>query len=236
MRVNPVNNQKFRGIPIADVSILNKNVPNKIKLYKLSSKDKEFLDNLYLTIDVKKLMPGMSDIKYDIWDEIIYYGLKSLTYTNRKGILEVQNGIPCGIINYKSEKDKWYVNYIATWPIKTGEKTPFAGKILFKEFFEQFLKSSANGVELNALKFAPFNCVSKYLELGFKQLRKSTYQEAMGITREDVSKTLQKFDENISSVKIKNGKNENLCKFLNLENVQKLIRKTEQDVQIYCDY
>lgn len=214
MRVSTIRNQNFKGIPIADVSIFSKNITKKAKLFELTQNDNEFVKELWENMDVSELLPGLANYKYALWDEIIRRGLKLESLKESLSILEVQDNTPCGVLNYTKIKDSHHLSYIATWPIKKGKKAPFAGKVLLKEFFERFVKSDSNRIYLEAIYNGPFDCVSKYLELGFKSIGGDEFLENMVLTKENALKSIKKLEENISSVKIKNSKDEDLFKFL----------------------
>ena len=82
-----------------------------------------------------------------------------------------------------------------------NKKVPFAGQILFNEFFKRVLDSSVDAVELLALKYSPFSPISKYLKLGFKQLGGTDGLETMRISRQGIQTAIQKQDEFISYTK-----------------------------------
>lgn len=214
MRVNTIHNQSFKGIPVADVSIFSKNITKKAKLYQLTQNDKNFIEHLYWAVDVAELMPGFKDFQYGLWDEIIRHGLDSGLFKGGCSILEVQDNRPCGVLNYSKIRDFHNLNFIATWPLKKGEKAPFAGKVLIKEFLERVLKTGSEKIELEALRFGHFDCISKYLKLGFKLAGGDNYQETMVMKRENIPKSIEMLDENISFDRIDSNKEEDLFKFL----------------------
>ena len=73
--------------------------------------------------------------------------------------------------------------------------------------FRDFLESNAAYIDLDAVTNGPFNAVSKYMQLGFKQRGGENGIIAMRITREKVIETLNKLNQNIN-VKIYKPLNE----------------------------
>lgn len=69
-------------------------------------------------------------------------------------------------------------------------------KTLFKIMFEDFLKTDAKFIDLDAVTNGPFNAVSKYMSLGFKQRGGENCIIAMRTGRDNVRETssaLEKF-------------------------------------------
>ncbi len=196
------NNINFRGIPIAKTKIAE----NNLTLYKLTSRDKEFTDRLYHSLNLPELYPGFNKLQYGIWDEVTHLGLSQTYEKNQNTMLITADNRPCGVLNYSAHSPKFNLNYVSTWPIKIGQKVPLAGKTLFMEFFRQFLNSDCRTIELCALKYAPFSAISKYLSLGFKPRGGDNFRELMRTDRESAAKTLQKLEQsiNLSSVKDSN--------------------------------
>lgn len=213
MNVNKINNTNFKAIPVADIKI--KGLQNQYKLYDITRSDKDYLMKFFNKLDLEKLMPNLKEHEYDTWSGIIQSAIELAANSGRKTILETCNDKPCGFLNYFEFPSKFHLNYIATFPIKENEKTPFAGQILFNEVFRRLIDSMIDVMELNALKKAPFAPISKYSRLGFQPFDSNGFSERMKITRSGIIDTLKKQDKFISYREIVNKDN------VSFENKQK---------------
>lgn len=199
MHISKINNTNFKAIPLAKVKV--KGVDKTYKLFEITESDKQFLKDFYANLNLKKLMPGLQDHEYNIWNNIIESVVKVANTDGRKTILETCNDIPCGLLSYSKYAKNLHVNYVATVPIEPKKRVPFAGQILFNEFFKRVLDSCANTAELLALKYSPFSPISRYLILGFKPLGGTDGLEKMRISRQAVQTTVDKQNEFISYTK-----------------------------------
>lgn len=193
MHIQKIDNNTFSAIPVANVKV--KGLQNKYKLYDITHKDREFLEDFYDSIDLKKLMPGLKEGEYLTWDGIIQSAIELSARGGRKTILEVCDNKPCGLLNYSQRGDHFHLNYIATIPIEPTKKVPFAGQVLFNEFFRRVLDSCVDKIELKAVKNAPFSPKSKYLKLGFVSTGGNDFAETMKIYRNGIVAACEKQDE-----------------------------------------
>lgn len=205
-------NINFYGIPVAEV----KAAGNNLKLYRLNSKDKGFMDNLYKTLDLRRLYPGFNNLQYNIWDEVTKMALKYADNNGKQTLLLTCNNSPCGVANYSHQTPKFRLNYISTWPVNVAQKVPYAGKVLFMELFRQFLDKDCYSMELSALKYAPFNAICKYLSLGFIPCGGDNYQEIMRANKKNISNSLNNLKQNINFIPINHGQEINLTEHLNI--------------------
>lgn len=214
MQISPVNNINIKGIPVANIKV--KGFDASYALYNINYKDKHFLDNLYKSLNLKKLMPHMAESYCTIWNEIINNAIKLSKSISKKSILETHNNIPCGILSYTDIENKYYLNYIATFPTEIGKRVPAAGQILFFEIFNRFIKSDKTNIELSALRQAPFNPISTYLELGFDMKGGNDYNELMRINKNRAAETLLEQKKYINYIQIQNPEYIDLNKHLKL--------------------
>ena len=212
MQIQPVNNISFKAIPLSKVKIITDGkVGAEYTLYKAIHHDEPFLEELYNRTNIMKRYKNLSQTEYQIWDGIMSYGLNQML-GNDKYTLLIADKLkrPCGFLNYTEYPEKIKVNYAATWPNKQNERGIMAGKALFTELFTIFLKDiKRKTITLEALRFAPFSPVSKYMELGFKMCGGSEWQETMRISDIGVSKSIEKFKQMIVREEIKKETNIN---------------------------
>jgi len=214
MKINPINKTNFKAFPVADVKV--KGIDSCYKLYKINNTDKVFLSDMYKSVKLRKLNPNLPDYQYLLWDNVLSNAINCPTDVNRETILEACNDFPCGIMNYRSGKSSIHLSCITTFPIIPEKKVPYAGQILFNKLFKEFLNSDKPIMELLALKYSPFNPVSKYLSLGFKMKGGDDSTEVMNIKKDKAKEIYEKQKEFIFSNEIKNKTEVDLFKVLNL--------------------
>ena len=215
MRVSPVSNVSTKGIQIADIKI--KGIDNSYKLYSVNFKDRNFLNKMYKAVNLRKLMPGLYEYDYIIWDEILHTAIQKSKAAYANSILGVCNNKPCGILNYTDSYKMYNLNYVATFPTESKKRVPCAGQILLNELLNRFIQSDKKRIELCAVKDSPFSPVTTYSQLGFSMDGGDNYNEFMSITRERANQTLLKQDEYIISVPVKNKEIVNLENELSLD-------------------
>lgn len=94
---------------------------------------------------------------------------------------------------------------------------PFAGQILFNALFKHVLDSKLNGIELTALKYTPFDPVSKYLKLGFRCSGGDNWTEDMKINMEGIKTAISKQSSSITSTFVQKQKNVDLAELVKLQ-------------------
>ena len=218
MKVSHIDNTKFCGIPISTVKVKNNN--SVYKLYDIKTEaDLDFLKKMPNILDFRKLMPGLREIDYIIWERLFGSAVESAKNTTNSVYIETCDNVPCGLMNYFHRNNIYHINYVVTFPDKPGHRVPCGGQILFNELYKRFLSSNANKVELQALKDSPFDPISKYLKMGFKMLGGDNYSEAMRINRVNAVETFRKQNEYIFSEPLKNQKDVDLEKTLNFNSI-----------------
>ncbi len=200
MKIQNTNSkQNFNAYHIATTKNYLKNIETPIEIYKLTNFDKDFIKHLHNKTDLKSLMPNLEESKLDIWRYIFQFASNQVTEQGKNGLMAVYNNKPCGLMAYTHKPSlKAMVNTICTWPSEVGKKVPYAGKTLFYMMFEDFLKTKNQMIDLDAITNGPFNPVTKYMQLGFKQRGGENGILAMRTRRENVIETMKKLQEIIS--------------------------------------
>lgn len=201
MKTNPMS---FRGINISNTQ--------NLKLYKITPKDSFFLEELSSKIDLKKLQPDLDNDGIDVCSYIIKRGLRCAQWNSTESVLLAYKNVPCGILVSTPERKKNVVDYIATWPIKRGEKPSLGGKTMFLQMFEDALIKDAKPVELDAVRYG--KAISFYMQLGFGAIGGDFNYETMRIGVEKIKKTIEILKEKISLVKTNNTEDVDLYKEL----------------------
>ena len=206
-----ISNISFKGIPIAKA----KTPFNSFKMYKITPEDRTSIEKIQKGINLRELLPGMKHDTYKIWEGVTHAAFSN-SLDESTTILLTAESRPCGVMNFSENKFSFDLNDISTWPVKSGEKVPFAGKTLFMELFRRFWETNFSSINLVALKYEPFDPVSKYLKLGFKPLGGNDCAEIMRINRHSAGKTLKMLKQNVSIEPLIDTKNVDLQKELKI--------------------
>lgn len=214
MKVSSVQSPNFQGIPVTEASIAG--LKSKYKLYEVTSSDAQFLTDLYNSVNLKELMPNMSEHHYYLWDGFLKYALEFPIDNMKKILIETCDNIPCGVMKYLDGAKMFHVDYVVTFPDKPEHRVPYAGQVLFNELFRRFMNSDAQKIELSASRNAPFSPVSKYLKLGFSMLGGDEFSELMRINRERVAQSIDRQKKFLSALELNYPKDVNLSKIISL--------------------
>ena len=211
----PISNTNFKGIPIAEIKV--KGINSCYKLYEINESDKDFLKKLYNSVDLKKLMPNLHEYDYINWDGILSEAINQACYKGRKTFIETCDNKPCGVINFsKSKFNTYYLNYIATFPTEPKKRVPCASQILLNQLFKTVINSNRQGIDLSALKYAPFSPISVYSGLGFKFRGGDNWTEDMAIGREGILDALYGQKKFLDVKPVENQKNIDLGNVIDL--------------------
>lgn len=209
---NNKNQINFAGIHILNTRCLSRdNKITRLKVFELTREDMPFLQQMYRNIELEKYVTNIPPAKMEVWYTMLKETINLSGANANKSYLLAKGKRPCGIITFEPNSNKYEITRVCTWPVKKREKVPLAGKTLFKIAFEDFLKSSANIITIDAIKNGPYDTVSKYMQLGFKPMGGGNFIEVMRTTRTAVIQTLQKLNSLITSKPT--GKTENVNLF-----------------------
>ncbi len=200
MKIN--NEPTFTGINVAKVTDKN------IKIYDITTRDAEFLDNIYKYVKIKHLMPEISIDGEKVYDSIMKQGLKSAQSNLMHGTILSYNDIVCGFMVENLNKKKHYLEYICTWPIEKNKKAPFGAQTLFVNMFQNFLNSEKNIAELDAVKYG--KAISLYKKLSYKPVGGDAFFETMRTTKEKIKNVLIELQEKIPLTPVFNTKDVDL--------------------------
>lgn len=219
MQINNFNNQSynpnFNAIQVAKVKSNLKNIETNLKIYELSAKDdKCFLKKLPQKIDMKSLMPDLSNQEYARWHEMLEYAVDNAMLSDRKTLLAVKDEKPCGILVFLPGKNKFHLDCICTWPVEYGQKVKLAGTALFNQLFKIFDKSKSGKIKLEAITNGPYDTVAKYKKLGFSECGGQDSKIFMESNAQRIKSTLNNLKNLISDTEIKNSERENLNEIL----------------------
>lgn len=139
-----------------------------LKLIKITDiADKKYLKELPDKINIKELMPNLTNDEANRWNEMLEYAV-ARAQKNNNTYIETINDKICGIITYSLGKNS-KLDCICTWPVEIGKKVKLAGKTLFYQMFKDFQAQGGKKLELEAITNGPVDTVKKYEELGFQK-------------------------------------------------------------------
>ncbi len=201
MQIDNINNTNFTGIHILNTKcFLQDDKIAYLRMYELKRKDTSFLQHMYNSIKLEKFVPDIPKQKMEVWYLILKGAIEFSSDKKYKSYLVTKDSKPCGIMTFKPNSNKYEISWACTWPIEKGKKVPLAGTTLFKTVFEDFLKSKATVINVDAIKkVGPYETINKYLQLGFKPVGGEYFFETMQATRSDVIQTLKKLNTMIVS-------------------------------------
>lgn len=204
----------FKGIPVARSTTCIKNMETNIDLFQITNKDKNFLEKLKNIIKMDELYPSkrIQKHEYERWHEMLEVAVNKAFEKGRKCFVAFKENKPCGIITFEQGEKKFHLDCICTWPVETGKKVTLAGQTLFKQMFGNFLESKAGLLDLTAILNGPFDTVSKYSKLGFKQVGGENHLVAMRTNRSNTENTMKKLNDIILTTPIKDADEVDLIK------------------------
>lgn len=199
MRIQSINNKtNFSGMKVSSAKVICNNLTENYDIYKVTERDRKFLENLYTNTKLECLYDNLTEYQYFIWDHIMERGLtEPITSKTKTFVLADSGKNPCGVMRYHDSKLKNKLQYISTWPVEKNEKKLLAGKTLIMEMFRQLMpKSKDSTAELVALKMSAFNPIQTYVQTGFKRTGKSTaYTDSMRISHTNMERMYKKYSD-----------------------------------------
>lgn len=225
MKINCTNNGQpyhysFKGIPYAKAALETLPEYGDIVVYRLDKTDLPFLKKMLKNIKLEKLAPEVKDPQQrNEWKHIIKEAAEGIN-RDEDVYLSTYKSKPCGIISaipYYNEEVS-YLSYVATWPLKAGENVKCAGKVLFKNIFEQAKKDKkAIGLVMDSkCPKGKRNNKTFYSKLKFHDLNNPGVYLKIAKAK-DIPKVIEKeFDSVFSYELINSAKNENLGKILDI--------------------
>lgn len=225
--INKITPVSFGARHVSSISVNLGSVMNRYRIYELNKGDDEFVQKLVQAVDLKKLMPTISDSHLlNVWNSIFKAAVTQSNDFLGKGVknyLLVNGGNkPCGamsIFKYlNSIYDKYKLRYICTWPTSVGHREPYAGKSLILSLFNKILGNDnpSSKIELEALNNGLFSPVSKYLEMGFSISGGDNHTTDMRILRNKMPKIIEKFKDILTVERVKEPEDVDLSQVLDI--------------------
>ncbi len=189
MQIQKTDNTSFKAIRLASAEARFNGAVNKFNIYRVTAEDKQYLDKLQSGINLRELMPKLKPEDYKLWEYVLRRTLSTFDDT----ILLTKDDKPCGALRYKKTPRDYSIIGRVTWPLETGKREPFAGKVLTMELFRLFMQDNLNVIRTCVARHNPFDTISKCMEMGFGSCGGDDYNELMSITRGRIEKVIEKF-------------------------------------------
>lgn len=213
MQVDNYSNLNFKAIKVATAKSIVSNNKTTIDIYRLTNKDKRFLETLLKNFELTKRLPKNNEYEQKVWGDIFKYSVYNALLKGNTSYVAVSENKPCGIICYAKNKITDLIG-ICALPDKEGNKTPFVGTTFFYHLFNDVLQSGAKNIKLEAVNDSPIDVVKKYLSLGFKITSAEGRYTQMSINRYKIKEQLEILKNRIK-YEVCEPKEANLEQFLN---------------------
>lgn len=209
MEINKLtqHSPNFGAIHISNKKINFNDIETSIDIYKLQPQDYSFISSLKNSTNLKELMPNMKSSYRKTWQYIFDLAVTNIHKKTMTSYIAFNNNKPCGIMNYRNEGNRLFLDTICTFPTEKGQRIPFAGKVLMQTLFDDCIKNELGIIELYAITNSPFNPVSKYLWLGFKFISGGQDLRFMRVRKPNIEESLNKLAKMIKTTEYNEEKN-----------------------------
>lgn len=171
-------------------------VPNapEMQMYKLGNEDIPFLEKLQKSIDMKELLPEMSEVNnFSHWQKTIDNAItNAIKHPLKEKFLLIFNKKPCAIMTANPDVNATSLDYLASWPVKPNKKPPFAGKTMLRKFFEIAQKNDAQKAVVYPNHHSPVDLCKFYTETGFHKTNVGYLK--MDMTKNEAGVNMKKLD------------------------------------------
>lgn len=196
----------FQGLHTAKIVSNINNINTKIDIYRIDKHDKNFLKLLCDKVKPEERMPGFTKYEYERWHEMLELATDEAAKECNTSYIASVNGRACGIISFNEGKKKFHLHCICTWPVEFGQKVKFAGKSLFYQIFRNFEREKSGKIELEAITNGPYDTISKYKKLGFKEISAEPHKVLMETNKYEVKNTLNNLEKMFEYIPVNNAK------------------------------
>ena len=213
-KINSLNNSNFKAIRVARTSNIVGNLTTQIDLYKIYKGDRPFLQKLAESVDYKKLAPYLIREMQLRWQKILNYCITKSFNESNSSYVSVSKDKVCGIMTYSKDNNIINLDCICAIPLSKTERVKQFKKTMFYQLFKDASDMDARGIHLDAVTDGPFELVSKYEELGFKEDKKPSKYISMFCNKHKIAEQLRELPFDIEYNETGDVKHTNLLKYL----------------------
>ena len=210
MKITPTANTNFKAIPIARTTNKYKGLTTKIDLYEITKSDRKFLEKLASTVDFNTSLKKMDEFDRKRWKKVFDYAVESAQNPENQSIIAFSDNKPCGILSFVDEVRTLFLDAVCAFPRSDGKKVNLGGTTLIYQLFKFAESFKVKSVELLAVTDGPFDVISKYKRLGFKDLGMEGDYVKMSCNQFKVKEKLGELSSIIDYKPVKNPENVNL--------------------------
>ena len=181
-----------------------------IEIYSLGKKDKDFVEKLVKSIDMKKLLPSKSnEPNFSVWQNLIEFISDFIgTTKHQKVFLALQNKKPCGILVSICNRTISKLIGIATRLAAVEKRIKNAGRALFTALLDVAASKKHKHIKLEPILNGPTDAVGFYKKMGMSFPDPNA--SVMSVDRQGIIKSYNKQAEALNYEKVKNSSDENL--------------------------
>ena len=211
--VNSYNSLNFRAQKIAKAKNCYKGLTTHIDIYRLNESDNNFLKKLLDSIDLKRLLPDISNDKLKLYQDVFRAGIFNAMDSMNTAYIAMSNNTPCALLALQPGKTTNFLDLVSI-PIDKNKKVNWASQTLLYQAFLDSKNANSNTIKLEAVKDSFGNPVKKYKEWGLEAISEGDKYVEMHCNRPNITRQLERFSEKIGYKKVKQ-KNINIEKFVN---------------------
>lgn len=191
MEINNKNNTlNFKAIPIAATKNKFHGVTTKIDLYRLTKSDNSFIRKFASKVNFNDTLKNLNEYDRKRWRQVFDYAVDSILDNENNSIIAFSNNIPCGILSFFDDVRSLYLDVVCNIPQGNGRKVNFCGTTLIYQLFKYADILKVKNIILSAVTDGPFDNVSKYKRLGFKDLGMEGNYVKMSCNQYKIKETL----------------------------------------------
>ena len=123
--------------------------------------------------------------------------LKAKDFSITNTYIAISENKPCGMMVTYKNRDNLYLDCISKFPLESNKEFNFVGDSLFYHLFEQAKKNNNQNICLRAVTGGPFDVVSKYKKLGFKDFGYVGQYLHMACNKFKINDTIQELSKDI---------------------------------------
>ena len=200
----------FGAIPIARTKNKFKGLTTKIDLYELTKSDRKFIENLSLDTDFNKNLSKMEEFDRNRWKKVFDYTIESAQNTENQSVIAFSGHKPCGILSFFDEVSSIFLDAVCAIPQHGGKKVNLGGTTLIYQLFKFAESYKVKNITLSAVTDGPFDVISKYKRLGFKDLGMEGNYVKMSCNQYKIKEKLKELSLIIEYEPVKNPEKVNL--------------------------
>lgn len=200
----------FKAIPIAKTKNKFNGITTKIDLYELTKSDRKFIEDLAERLDFTGNIAKMDEFDRNRWKKVFDYTIEAVKNNDNQSIIAFCEQKPCGILSFFDEMNSLFLDAVCAIPRSGGEKVNLCGTTLIYQLFKFAESYKVKNITLSAITDGPFDVISKYKKLGFKDLGMTGNYVKMSCNQFKIKEKLKELSSIIDYKPVNNAERINL--------------------------